>query len=127
MVEDLPFYASMNSDTELRELFEQRVAEETRQAHEIFDAHLSAHGEQMSAEQMRTETADLPFYAQSMRGLDPRQASLPLSGMGNDAAPHPLGMSEVRSFDPISAPEPAPVPTAQGTIDLDPADPGQRS
>src|SRR5690625_4683838 len=49
MVEDLRFYGSMNSDSELRELFEQRVAEETRQAHEIFDAHLSAHGEQMSA------------------------------------------------------------------------------
>src|SRR5699024_7257654 len=127
MVEDLPFYASMNSDTELRELFEQRVAEETRQAHEIFDAHLSAHGEQLSAEQMRTETADLPFYAQSVRGLDPRQTSLPLSGMGNDAAPRSLDGPEIRSFDPLTSPAAASGPAAHGTIDPDPTDPGRDS
>src|SRR5699024_7233073 len=82
---------------------------------------------QMSAEQMRTETADLPFYAQSVRGLDPRQASLPLSGMGNDAAPRSLDGPEMRSFDPLNSPEPASVPAAQGTIDLDPIQPGRDS
>lgn len=120
MVEDLPFYSSMNADAELRGMFEQRVATETEQANAIFDDYQAAHGEQMSAEQMRTETAALPFYAQSVRGLDPRQASLALAGTGNDAAPRPASEPEPRTFDPLggSGPDVNPVPTTQGTIDV---------
>lgn len=120
MVEDLPFYSSMNADAELRGMFEQRVATETEQANAIFDDYQAAHGEQMSAEQMRTETAGLPFYAQSVRGLDPRQASLALAGTGNDAAPRPVSGPEPRTFDPLggSGPDTVPVPTTQRTIDV---------
>ena len=126
MVEDLPFYSSMNADTELRDLFEHRVADETEQANAIFDAYQASHGEQLSPEQMRTETAHLPFYAQSVRGLDPRQASLSLAGTGNHEAPRLAG-PEPRTFDPHDAPEPeaTPVPDTQGTIDLDAGGPGQ--
>src|SRR5699024_3757067 len=57
MVEDLPFYSSMNDDAELRGMFEDQVAAETEQANQLFDAYQAEHGEQMSAEQMRTETS----------------------------------------------------------------------
>ncbi|MDN5893236.1 MAG: hypothetical protein L0H93_04340 [Nocardioides sp.] len=126
MVEDLPFYSSMNADTELRDLFEHRVAEQTKQASSIFDAYQASHGEQMSAEQMRSETAHLPFYAQSVRGLDPRQGSLSLAGTGNHEAPRLAG-PDPRTFDPHDAPEPeaTPVPDTQGTIDLDAGGAGQ--
>ena len=119
MVEDLPFYSSMNADAELRGLFEDKVAAETEQANQLFDAYQAQHGEQMSAEQMRTETSHLPFYSQSVRGLDPRQASMSLTGTGNDAAPQPVAGPEPRSFDPLAAgPEPATVPAGQGALDL---------
>lgn len=119
MVEDLPFYSSMNADAELRGLFEDEVAAETEQANQLFDAYQAQHGEQMTVEQMRTETRHLPFYSQSVRGLDPRQASLSLSGTGNDAAPQLVTMPEPRSFDPLATgPEPATVPVGQGALEL---------
>src|SRR5699024_9157063 len=73
LVEDLPFYSSMNTDDELRGMFEQRVADETAQANAIFDSYQAEHGEQMSSDQMREATSDLPFYSQSARRRDPRQ------------------------------------------------------
>ncbi|HLR96978.1 MAG TPA: hypothetical protein VK053_20825, partial [Jiangellaceae bacterium] len=119
MVEDLPFYSSMNADAELRGMFEDKVAAETEQANQLFDAYQAQHGEEMSAEQMRIETSHLPFYSQSVRGLDPRQAFLSLSGTGNDAAPQPVTVIEPRSFDPLATgPEPATVPAGQGALDL---------
>ena len=119
MVEDLPFYSSMNADAELRRMFEDKVAAETEQANQLFDAYQAQHGEQMSAEQMRTETSHLPFYSQSVRGLGPRQASLSLSGTGNDAAPQPVMVPAPRSFDPLATgPEPATVSARQGALNF---------
>ncbi|WP_341855881.1 hypothetical protein [Brachybacterium sp. GPGPB12] len=40
MVDDLPFYSSMNDDPQPRRLFEQKTAEETAQARQIFETHL---------------------------------------------------------------------------------------
>lgn len=125
MVNDLPFYSSMNEDPQLRQLFEQRTAEETAQAQQIFETHLQQHGEQMGREQMLEATRDLPFYAQSVRGLDPRQGSLEVPGLGNTSAPRGGAPAlDVRSFDPLAAQEPiaVPVPTAtapmQASFDL---------
>lgn len=117
MVNDLPFYSSMNEDPQLRQLFEQRTAEETAQAQQIFETHLQQHGEQMGREQMLEATRDLPFYAQSVRGLDPRQGSLEVPGLGNTSAPRGGAPAlDVRSFDPLSAPEPVAVPVPTATV-----------
>src|SRR5699024_2445139 len=105
---------------ELRGMFEQRVADETAQANAIFDSYQAEHGEQMSSDQMREATSDLPFYSQSVRGLDPRQTSLPLAGTGNDASPRPVAGPEPRTFDPLAGDtaKPAAVPVAQAAAGL---------
>ncbi|MEV0869425.1 hypothetical protein AB0I24_15990 [Brachybacterium paraconglomeratum] len=124
MVDDLPFYSSMNDDPQLRQLFEQRTAEETAQAQQIFETHLQQQGEQMGREQMLEATRDLPFYAQSVRGLDPRQGSLEVPGLGNASAPRGgTPALDGRSFDPLAAQEPVAVPVsaaapAQAPFDL---------
>lgn len=124
MVDDLPFYSSMNDDPQLRQLFEQRTAEETAEAQQIFETHLQQQGEQMGREQMLEATRDLPFYAQSVRGLDPRQGSLEVPGLGNASAPRVGAPAfDGRSFDPLSAQEPVAVPVsaaapAQAPFDL---------
>lgn len=111
MVADLPFYSSMNDDPQLRQLFEQKVAEQTAQAQSIFDAHQSEHGVQMEIPQMQEATGHLPFYAQSIRGLDPRQVALEIPGTGNASAPRrALEVPTERSYDALSAPEAITVP-----------------
>ncbi|UQN30479.1 hypothetical protein [Brachybacterium kimchii] len=122
MVEDLPFYSSMNSDPQLKAMFDQKVAEETTKAQEIFSAHQQEHGDQMAREQMREATRDLPFYSQSVLGLDPRQGSLHLEGMGSASAPAAIGASpltavDARSYDPVPA-QPVTVPQDQGSFAL---------
>ncbi|MCG7308300.1 hypothetical protein [Brachybacterium sp. ACRRE] len=108
MVEDLPFYSSMNSDPQLKAMFDQKVAEESAKAQEIFSAHQREHGDGMAREQMREATRELPFYSQSVLGLDPRQGALHLEGMGSASAPAAVGAAPVtavdaRSFDPAPA------------------------
>lgn len=119
MVDGLPFFASMNQDAQLRTLFEHKVAAESAQAQEIFNAHASEHGTQLDGEQMRTLTQELPFYAQSIRGLDPRQGTLELAGTGNDSAPRLDTVDALRSYDPLAAPAPVAVPVGQGAFDLE--------
>ena len=46
---------------------------------------------------------DLPFYAQSIRGLDSRQGTLELAGTGNDSAPRLHAVNALRSYDPLAA------------------------
>ncbi|WP_394217015.1 Yip1 family protein [Brachybacterium vulturis] len=119
MVDGLPFFASMNQDVQLRSLFEQKVAAESAQAQEIFNAHAEEHGTQLEPEQMQALTKELPFYAQSIRGLDPRQGTLELAGTGNDSAPRLDAVNELRSYDPLAASTPVAVPIGQGAFDLE--------
>lgn len=119
MVDGLPFFESMNQDAQLRTLFEQRVTDEAAQAQEIFDGHALEHGTQLKPEQMRELAKELPFYAQSIRGLDPRQGTLELTGTGNDSAPHLNSVNPLRSYDPLAAPAPVAVPVGQGAFDLE--------
>lgn len=119
MVDGLPFFASLNQDAQLRSLFEQKVAAESAQAQALFDAHAPDHGTQLDGEQLRTLTKDLPFYAQSIRGLDPRQGTLELAGTGNDSAPRLDAANELRSYDPLAASTPVAVPVGQGAFDLE--------
>jgi len=119
MVDGLPFFASMNDDTQLRTLFEEKVAAESAQARETFDAHAVEHGTELGPERMRELTKDLPFYAHSIRGLDPHQGTLQLTGTGNDSAPR-LGVgNESRTYGPLAARTPHSVPVGQGTFNLE--------
>lgn len=119
MVDGLPFFASMNQDAQLRTLFEQKVAAESAQAQELFDVHADEHGTQLEREQMRKLTKVLPFYAQSIRGLDPRQGTLELAGTGNDFAPRLDAVNRLRSYDPLAASTRVAVPAGQGAFDLE--------
>jgi hypothetical protein len=119
MVDGLPFFASMNQDAQLRTLFEQKVAAESAQAQELFDAHADEHGTQLEWEQMRELTKELPFYAQSIRGLDPRQGTLELAGTGNYSAPRLDAANQLRSYDPLAASTPVAVPIGQEAFDLE--------
>lgn len=119
MVDGLPFFASLNQDAQLRSLFEQKVAAESAQAQALFDAHAEEHGTQLEPDQMRALTKQLPFYAQSIRGLDPRQGTLELAGTGNDSAPRLHAVDELRSYDPLAATAPVAVPVGQGAFDLE--------
>ncbi|GAA1491462.1 hypothetical protein [Brachybacterium sacelli] len=119
MVDGLPFFASMNQDAQLRTLFEQKVAAESAQAQEIFNAHAEEHGTQLEPDQMEALTKQLPFYAQSIRGLDPRQGTLELTGTGNDSAPRLDTVDELRSYDPLATSAPVAVPVGQGAFDLE--------
>ncbi|MGP4915590.1 hypothetical protein ACTXJ9_07790 [Brachybacterium tyrofermentans] len=119
MVDGLPFFASMNDDAQLRALFEEKVAAESVQAQEIFDAHTVEHGAELAPERMRELTQGLPFYAQSIRGLDPRQGTLELAGTGNDSAPRLDAANELRSHDPSVTSTPVAVPVGQGAFDLE--------
>ncbi|MGP9843296.1 hypothetical protein [Brachybacterium sp. 107] len=119
MVDGLPFFESMNQDAELRALFEQKVAAEAVQAQEFFDDYAVEHGAELQPERMRELTKELPFYAQSIRGLDPRQGTLELAGTGNDFAPRLDAVNELRSYDPLAASTPVAVPIRQGAFDLE--------
>ncbi|MFI8776569.1 Yip1 family protein [Brachybacterium paraconglomeratum] len=119
MVDGLPFFASMNDDAQLRALFEEKVAVETAQAQEIFDAHTAEDGTELQPERMRALTKDLPFYAQSIRGLDPRQGTVELTGAGNASAPRLDAGNELRSYDPLAARTPITEPVGQGAFDLE--------
>ncbi|WP_263310044.1 Yip1 family protein [Brachybacterium atlanticum] len=119
MVDGLPFFASMNDDAQLRALFEERVAAESAQAQGIFDAHAAEDGAEIGPERMRALTKDLPFYAQSIRGLDPRQGTLQLTGAGNASALRVDAGNELRSYDPLAARTPIAVPVGQEAFDLE--------
>ncbi|MGO1975557.1 MAG: hypothetical protein ACTH2Q_21590, partial [Propionibacteriaceae bacterium] len=119
MVDGLSFFASMNQDVQLRTLFEEKVSAESAQAQELLDAHAEEHGTQLEPEQMRELTKELPFYAQSIRGLDPRQGTLELAGTGNDSAPRLDAVNALRSYDPLAASAPVSVPVGQGEFDLE--------
>lgn len=119
IVDGLPFFASMNDDAQLRSLFEEKLAAETAQAQEIFDAHTAEDGTELQPERMRALTKDLPFYAQSIRGLDPRQGTLELTGAGNASAPRLESGNELRSYDPLAARTPIDVPVGQGAFDFE--------
>lgn len=119
IVDGLPFFASMNDDARLRALYEEKVAAETAQAQEIFDAHTAEEGAELAPEQMRALTKDLPFYGQSIRGLGPREGTLALTGAGNASAPRREAEGELRSYDPFAARTPITGPVGQGAFDLE--------